>query len=688
MAVNQLESTRRSRVGLELWIARARHSSALLVSLCLLAAIAISLLITTHFLPAVVDDALISYRYTDRLLHGGGLTWNDGEFVEGYSNLLWVLLVAVGGLLQPNLVAVGWVLGTMANIATLASITWTFGRRPNASTTAVLGGLLLIACSESFAFWGIGGMETALMSALLSWALALVYRTPPDRFGPAAVYASVLFGLLAITRPDGILFGIGVGIGELIRHGITRHTIRRAMGFAGAPLAFMGIQIAFRLAYYGSPIPNTSFAKLSFNFERIADGAAYLGKGALVNGALIATLVATIIVLWRSVRWQVLRQNAVFIIPGIVWLAYICAIGGDWFPFERQWQPAFICFVFATCGALSMLSPIRPALLPLLAILVAALHVAAQATINPYLLEFKQTSEFMETFRSDLRRADPSGRAEREFASSWVVTGRGDSLRGYHREYLECLALGNLLHTAFSAERPLIAVNGAGCLPYHSKLPAIDMFGLNDAYIAHHPPPDMGHGPIGHELGDGVYVLSRKPDLIVFCGLGEAFGVVVPCSRSDREIANSPELLNYYRMIFYRTGEFEMQAWTRIEGGRTGIKRAEGRIYIPGFLLATTSGARGVLDSAGKLIGRLQEGDARIENVDLPPGTWEVSLDTDGMSNLQLTTVPDSGSSALGPRTLRIVSEGGPRSFRVSGGQGLIYAIIARRVQGETGGSS
>ena len=47
-----------------------------------------------HYWPFLSDDALISFRYAERLTQGDGLTWNDGERVEGYSNLLWVLLVA------------------------------------------------------------------------------------------------------------------------------------------------------------------------------------------------------------------------------------------------------------------------------------------------------------------------------------------------------------------------------------------------------------------------------------------------------------------------------------------------------------------------------------------------------------------------------------------------------------------
>src|SRR5688572_14492820 len=42
------------------------------------------------------DDAWISYRYARNLSEGHGLVFNEGERVEGYSNLLYVLLMAVG----------------------------------------------------------------------------------------------------------------------------------------------------------------------------------------------------------------------------------------------------------------------------------------------------------------------------------------------------------------------------------------------------------------------------------------------------------------------------------------------------------------------------------------------------------------------------------------------------------------
>ena len=40
------------------------------------------------------DDAFISYRYALNLARGHGLVFNPGEYVEGFTNLLWTLMVA------------------------------------------------------------------------------------------------------------------------------------------------------------------------------------------------------------------------------------------------------------------------------------------------------------------------------------------------------------------------------------------------------------------------------------------------------------------------------------------------------------------------------------------------------------------------------------------------------------------
>ena len=42
----------------------------------------------------LIDDVFISVRYARNLVDGHGLVYNVGERVEGYTNLLWTLLLA------------------------------------------------------------------------------------------------------------------------------------------------------------------------------------------------------------------------------------------------------------------------------------------------------------------------------------------------------------------------------------------------------------------------------------------------------------------------------------------------------------------------------------------------------------------------------------------------------------------
>lgn len=45
-------------------------------------------------LACLSDDGFISFRYAQNLAEGRGLVYNAGEYVEGYTNLLWTLALA------------------------------------------------------------------------------------------------------------------------------------------------------------------------------------------------------------------------------------------------------------------------------------------------------------------------------------------------------------------------------------------------------------------------------------------------------------------------------------------------------------------------------------------------------------------------------------------------------------------
>ena len=82
-----------------------------------------------YYMRFLADDALISLRYADRLIHGLGLTWTDGPRVEGYSNLSWVLACALMGKLGFDLIDAARILGFFGMSAAIAAVVYAYRPR-------------------------------------------------------------------------------------------------------------------------------------------------------------------------------------------------------------------------------------------------------------------------------------------------------------------------------------------------------------------------------------------------------------------------------------------------------------------------------------------------------------------------------------------------------------------------------
>lgn len=185
--------------------------------------------------------------------------------------------------------------------------------------------------------------------------------------------------------------------------------------------------------------------------------------------------------------------------------------------------------------------------------------------------------------------------------------------------------IGTLLKQSFARREPTIAVAAAGCIPYWSELPAIDMLGLNDYYIPRHPPMGVGEGKIGHELGDGRYILARSPDLVMLC---DHVGGDTACFVGERQLLALPAFRQRYRLVTFEGDDptlFRARIWGWRESPRIGIQRREGSIAVPGWLLAGEPGTVARLDALGR-IGCAVTRDAAggIDSLSMPVGRWRM----------------------------------------------------------------
>ena len=519
--------------------------------------IAILLVHAWCYMPFIIDDALISLRYAQRFLAGQGLTWTDGPPVEGYSNFLWVLANACLGFLGIDLITAARILGCSCMAAVIVAVVWYYSRRPQVDRLGLLVGLIFWSCSGPSAVWAIAGLEQPLIAIALVGAV-LVYWSATEgdhQNWKKGAGLGMLLGVLCLTRPDGPLFTAALVAAYLLGAALKGHRWcwPFLLVFTLLPFACWAGQLGFRLVYYHDWLPNTAYAKVAFSWRHLDGGWDYVRK-AYRSLLPISFMALACIVLGLAGRASRSRFLPIAITLA-AWIGYLVFVGGDIFPAHRHFIPVIVLFLLAFIEGIPLLRQVlqtelavpRPAIW-IGAALLFALFVPAQ-------------------FRDPDNHLAMIGRAE------W-----------------DGQLFGLDLKQAFSEKQPLIAVTGAGCVPYWSQLPCLDMLGLNDHYLAHHPPTGIGEGLIGHELGNGDYVLRRKPDIILF-DLGES---KTPTFVTGQELSQNDEFVREYAQIVLLArripGSHEPPTsfiWFRRDSPKVGIRRSADRITIPALFFNT-----------------------------------------------------------------------------------------------------
>ncbi len=314
------------------------------------------------------DDAFISFRYVRNLLEGHGLVFNPGEYVEGYSNFLWVLeLAALWGLfgLRPE-DAAPW-LSVACTAGTLAVMLWWVAHAPELRHRKLVAwmALGLVCSSATFAVWTSGGgLETRQFTFFVVLAVVCLSLYRYRRSGLLAT--SLSLAAAAYTRPEGPLiaaccFG-WFAIQRMVETGRLRPDRRlvRELAYLVAPfVVLVAAHFLFRYAYYGEWLPNTYYAKHVRPWYEA--GFHYLWAATLETGLYL--LIPLAFVALRA-RWKT-RRDLTYALPLlciITHMAYIMRIGGDYFeyrPLDFYWP---LLAVLASVGIVWLGDRVRPCL--------------------------------------------------------------------------------------------------------------------------------------------------------------------------------------------------------------------------------------------------------------------------------------------------------------------------------------
>lgn len=458
------------------------HRSALLLGLAI-AGVAVVHLRAWAF---VCDDAFISFRYATNLAEHGALVFNvvePPERVEGYTNFLWVVVLALGAWLgaAPERLAPWLTQGaTLVGLWLVCELVRRL-RGAEWSPTALLPALLLVAAPE-FMVWGHGGLETSLAAALGLGAMVAVA-------GKQWRVAGVVTALAGLTRLDALV-PVGLFVATwLIVHGRKDwpgwQTLLQAGALAAGPLI---MHMLWRRAYYGYWWPNTWLIKSSGVELRGTWGAAYVEAWARAVGAWVLVVLAP---------W-VRGRHAVVLVPLVGTVLYAWAVGGDFMAYGRFLAPATallagsVGWLLVDAGAWARgRVAARVPVAELLAISLAGL------------LGWQARERWAED------RAKPAG---------WLA-GRWEGVTAMDRFARERVHVGRWMREHLP-EETWLTVGAAGALPYASGLNVVDVYGLVDPWPRRvRELRASPKGRPGHQLSAPLAEIRvRDPDL--YCHVG------------------------------------------------------------------------------------------------------------------------------------------------------------------------
>lgn len=481
-------------------------------------AIALLLLLALTLFPVAVvvynhmgEDCFITFRYAEQWARGEGIVYNVGDRVEGYSNFLWMALMAgVRTLGGSMLTASRWM-----SVAVHAALVIVFGLLAMGKPMEKEGtGIRVVPWHRLWlplAVWAQPllhyhcdrGLETVFFAALLGLVLA---ATVSRRW----IVGGILTGLAALTRPEGVFYAVAflpLAVWELDtaeRHPLNalarppaRELTRRVAWFLiPVAMAWAG-QMLFRWFYYDAMVANTVVAKL--------------GRGARPHA------------LGEIARWT-LSTN------GFPFLAVAGAVYG-WkrLPERRRLIVGATCLLGAAVGyqlvigrveavAHRYLTPALPPMLILVGVFVEATHVAwarrpIPRRIVPVLL-------LLLAFYTVRNGDDPRSRFHWrlwEFVRSPQWTERATWWR--HEPVIINAEAGRWLRHSLKSEFPdaLLAADQMGALGYFASPDQfiIDLGGLMDKEIARH----------GLRPED---VVRRAPDFLVLYAFLDAEEPILP----------------------------------------------------------------------------------------------------------------------------------------------------------------
>jgi len=448
------------------------------------------------------DDAYISFRYSRNLANGFGIRFNvTDEPIEGFSNLLWVLIAAIfeALLLDPTVwmlvisAASGAALLFYLHRALLAHLPF------NADVSAIV--VLLLGCNPAFAVWSTSGLET-MPSALAAFAAFERLVLARDwKFGSVAGLA------LVSLRVEGIgwfaVICVLAALAAMRDEAMTdRREILQPIAICAAIVgSFFAILSIGRFLYFGDLVPNPVHVKVAVGMERFSRGGQYLALFWLTFVPQVFLFAGAP----AAIRWRQ-GQGLAIVALAAAFPVWAVAVGGDFMPMGRMLVGGLAFLAVLGGFALQSLDNVaehRWSLDRGVRRMVVALGGAALVIGN--LLPGFDVHLIPNFAREPLHFRH----SDREFMTEWA---RWENMLMNTRQFA---VRGRALRAALDRDTTVVS-RAIGALGYHSELYIYDQYGLVSREVAlREISPDALDQSPGHDkMVPPIFFIEYEPDIL------------------------------------------------------------------------------------------------------------------------------------------------------------------------------
>ncbi len=460
-----------------------------------------------------IDDANIYMVYMRNFANSHGFVYNQGgERVEGFTSLLWTLLGSLYYLIADPI-------GPLLIITNILAISYTIYRFLNYIAKSsdfeskwpsiLLFSGLIIVIPGYFSWTILALLETGIWASVLSLSLLFLLEEKEKTTTGQEVYFLVLMILLILIRPESLLWGlffVGMrGLRRFWESGDVKTSIKAMLPGLLVYLVCLASLVSWRLSYFGFPLPNTFYAKVSGDkIHNLLYGGFYLYKNFLHNPLLLLTLLLGVFCFKRIRKDFHLIILALFFALTLFIPLYT---GGDHFGMGRFIQPSMLGIYLLLTITLVQIR--KPKLTEILGVLVF-FSFCSQHT----------------WYESILFRSDP---ISHEFSLS--KSGRDKA---------------NVLNDFFLREDdgyPEVGVLTAGGTAYAYKGETNDLLGLNNVEMAHFKSdPKLNTGPKNHSGFKPEVFFEQEPDIF--------FLALEILDNDDPKLTDSLKIGEFSREVF------------------------------------------------------------------------------------------------------------------------------------------